>query len=346
MLALSVLLVLISMIAFVVCLIRLIIKAVKRQTIKQTVIALGICIVVFIGGAAIMPTNDFETEEKASESVQIETEDTEKEEVVEKKLFDDIFVELSEQVGEMTYEDCIKYMDNQAITYDTTKPSDEDMGNISVDDKDNNGFKLVIDFYPDDDGNKETMTLLSYSNGDFEGSVSDNFHMNDVTFGIYDVTAEERNIDVDSLEDVISFIKNDVPQKMEEYANSVSDNNEIEVTLEPSYEIINGAISFTIATNLPDDTELMLTLSDGNDYTGQTKVTVKNGVATSEGFSNKGKQLSGHFTLDITMALPKQQDESVIKVIGTQGEFLTGKYVEKDTTGESNTVSGTFEYDF
>jgi hypothetical protein len=345
MLTFSVLLVLISMIAFVVCLVRLIIKAVKKQAVKQSTIALGICIVVFIVGVVIMPTNDSETDERAGESTQIETKDTEQEDVVEKKLFDDIFVELSEQVGEMTYEDCIKYMDNQAITYDTTKPSDEDMGNISVDDKDNNGFKLVIDFYPDD-GNKETITLLSYSNGDFEGSVSDNFHMNNVTFGIYDVTAEERNIDVDSLEDVISFIKNDVPQKMEEYANSVSDNNEIEVILEPSYEIVNGVISFTIATNLPDNTELMLTLSDGNDYTGQTKVTVKNGVATSEGFSSKGKQFSGHFTLDITMALPKLQDESVIKVIGTKGEFLSGRYVEKDTTGESNIVSGTFEYDF
>jgi hypothetical protein len=46
------------------------------------------------------------------------------------------------------------------------------------------------------------------------------------------------------------------------------------------------------------------------------------------------------------MALPKLQDESVIKVIGTKGEFLSGRYVEKDTTGESNIVSGTFEYDF
>jgi len=52
----------------------------------------------------------------------------------------------------------------------------------------------------------------------FEGSASDEFHMSAVKYGIYDITADTRNIDVDSLESVISFINDEVPAKMAEYS--------------------------------------------------------------------------------------------------------------------------------
>jgi hypothetical protein len=328
----------------------LIVKAIQKRPLKSLVISLGACVVLFIVGVLIMPTSEDAEEEIPSEVVsseseeepQIETEE-DKEEKAEKKLFDDIFVELSDQVGLMTYNECLDYFEGTTLTYDTTAPSDDDMGQISIEGDD--GFKLVIDFYPNDD-EEETITLLSYSNGDYEGSVSDSYHMDDVKYGIYDVTAEERNIDVDSLQDVITFIKDEVPLKQEAYENSVSENTELEVTLEPSYEISEGQVYFTVNTNLPDNTVLMLTLSDGADYTGQTKITIENGVATSAGFSKSGEQLSGHFTLDISMSLPKSQDESVIAVIGTKGEFLSGKYVESSSISGDNVVSGTFEFDF
>jgi hypothetical protein len=170
--------------------------------------------------------------------------------------------------------------------------------------------------------------------------------MSAVRYGIYDITADTRNIDVDSLESVISFINDEVPVKMAEYANSVSGNTELNVVLEPSYDIIDGKVFFTVNTNLPDNTVLMLTLSNGGDYNGQTKITIENGTAISEGFSKQGEQLSGHFSLDITMSLPKLQDDSVTAIIGINGEFLTGDYVEKDSISNNNFVSGTFEYDF
>lgn len=337
------LLILISMIAFVVCLIMLIVKAIKKRPLKQMAISLGLCVVAFVVGAIIMPTSKTSTE-TLSEPVPSETEEIETEtEVVKKKIFADVFVELSEQVGVMSYDECLAYINETTFTYDTVSPSDEEMGQITIDD--DNGFKLVIDFYPDDNKN-ETITLLSYSNGDYEGSVSDNCHMSDVTYGIYDVTAENRNTNVDSLEKVISFINDEVPVKMEAYANSVAENTELEVTLEPSYEIDDGKVYITVNTNLPDNTVLMLSLSDGDTYNGQTKITIQNGTAKSEGFSKQGEPLSGHFTLDISMSLPKLQDDSVVAIIGTQGEFLSGQYVEQSAVSGDNVVSGTFEYDF
>lgn len=260
-----------------------------------------------------------------------------------KDLFNDVFAELSEQIDKMTFDECLAYFDAASFAYDKTLPSEDDMGQITV--NGDEGFKLTVFFYPNDK-DEYTVTLLSYSNGDFEGSVSDNFHTSAVTYGIYDVTAETKNTDVPSLKDVMRFINEEVPEKMAEYAKANEGNTELEVILEPSYEISDGKVLFTVNTNLPDNTQLMLTLSDGAAYTAQTKITVKNGAAVSEGFSNKGEQLSGHYSLSVSMSLPKLQDESVIAVIGTKGEFLTGEFVEASALGDSNVVSGVFEFDF
>jgi hypothetical protein len=50
----------------------------------------------------------------------------------------------------------------------------------------------------------------------------------------------------------VTSIKDEVPLKQEAYENSVSENTELEVTLEPSYEISGGQVYFTVNTNLPD----------------------------------------------------------------------------------------------
>lgn len=257
-------------------------------------------------------------------------------------VFDNIFVKLAEQVGAMNYTDCISYLDGTEVKYSAVEPDEDVMGTITI--EDNNDFSLNIHFFPDDNG-VEIISLVSYSDGNFEGSVSDNCHMSAVTYGTYDITATPSNIDVDSLDTVISFIKNDVPQKRSEYENSVAGNEVIDVDLDVSYEISNGQVFFTVATNLPDETVLMLTLTDGS-YRAQTKITIDDGTATSNGFSKEGAQLSGHFTLTVSMSLAMLQPDSVSERIGSQGEFLSGEFVEESSTGGGNVVSGDFEFDF
>ncbi len=106
----------------------------------------------------------------------------------------------------------------------------------------------------------------------------------------------------------------------------------------------NGMHSFIINTNLPDETELMLTLSDKfSDYIGQTNVTIKNGTATSEEFSSNGNPLSGKYTLTVSMSIPSLQTDNVRAIIGEKGEYITGKYVINDEITNSNYVSAEFE---
>lgn len=108
----------------------------------------------------------------------------------------------------------------------------------------------------------------------------------------------------------------------------------------------NGNTVFYIKTNLPDETELMLTLDNGNGYRGQTHCVVANGEAVSDVFSNGGEALSGDYVLTISMSLPKLQSESVRAVIGEKGEFISGPYVEvSEITGE-NVVSAAFNFSF
>ena len=106
-----------------------------------------------------------------------------------------------------------------------------------------------------------------------------------------------------------------------------------------------GKIAFSIATNLPDETELMLTLTEnGGNYRGQGKVVIKDNAGISEKFSQKGDALpAGQYKLDISMSLAKFQTESVQSVIGVDGEYLTGDLVKQDDMG--NHVSASYEFE-
>lgn len=122
---------------------------------------------------------------------------------------------------------------------------------------------------------------------------------------------------------------------------------EFEVTVDTTAKWDGNAVKFAVETNLPDDTELMLSLRAGDyntesNYTGQTKVTVKDGKAESDGFSNKGEKLTGDYDLSVSMSLPKLQADNVRAVIGENGEYMTGALVEKASIGDSNVVSALF----
>lgn len=107
--------------------------------------------------------------------------------------------------------------------------------------------------------------------------------------------------------------------------------------------ITNKEGSFRIATNLPDGTELMLTLK-GRAYLAQGEAFVKDGVAVSERFTNKGNQLIGDYELEVLMPIPSVQSEYVKHFIGEDGEYLTGPYIQPALT--SVVVSKKFDVSF
>lgn len=101
----------------------------------------------------------------------------------------------------------------------------------------------------------------------------------------------------------------------------------LEVTFDIEVTGEEGKPVFVIETNLPDDTELELSLlwDDMFSYEDQT-TTVKGGKAKSEPFTDNGEPLSGYSAFGITM-FPASQPESVQSIIGEMGEYLTGSMV-------------------
>lgn len=119
-----------------------------------------------------------------------------------------------------------------------------------------------------------------------------------------------------------------------------------EVNLSAENIALDGKPIFAITTNLPDDTELLLTLKNNAGYTGQDKVIIADGKGQSGAFSSKGNSLSGEYTLKVTMGMPSIQKDSVQKVIGSSGEYMTGDLVEKGALAETsyNTVHAEFSF--
>ena len=85
--------------------------------------------------------------------------------------------------------------------------------------------------------------------------------------------------------------------------------------------------SFVIETNLPDETELSLSLK-GRGYLAQGEAIVKDGRAISPVFTNRGASLEGTYTLEVLMPIPNVQSEYVKHYIGQNGEYLKGQYVK------------------
>lgn len=83
---------------------------------------------------------------------------------------------------------------------------------------------------------------------------------------------------------------------------------------------------FTIQTNLPDDTELIASLCDeiGGTILAQDKNFVSGGIAIFGPFRSREGKLSGEYILDITMSVMLVQHEKVKKILGINGENISG----------------------
>ncbi len=100
------------------------------------------------------------------------------------------------------------------------------------------------------------------------------------------------------------------------------------VIINANFEVYaNDNGSFTVSTNLPDETELSLKLK-GRGYLAQGDAFVKGGIAVSDCFTNHGEPLLGDYTLEVSMPIATVQNDYVKHFIGNNGEFLTGPYIK------------------
>ena len=91
----------------------------------------------------------------------------------------------------------------------------------------------------------------------------------------------------------------------------------VELKVTPNINSDDGTVLFGISTNLPEDTELLVTVYDDGEYTAQdTAVILKDGNGYTSEFSNHGEGLKGVYHVTITISLPKLQTEKVRAVIG------------------------------
>ena len=126
-----------------------------------------------------------------------------------------------------------------------------------------------------------------------------------------------------------------------------SDVMDVTLSVEPNVNADDGTVLFGVTTNLPESTELMVTVSNDSGYTAQdTTVVLANGTGYTSEFSDNGKGLKGKYTVTVSMSLPTLQKQSVRDVIGENGENIGGQYVEKSGIGDANIVSGDFEFEF
>ena len=125
--------------------------------------------------------------------------------------------------------------------------------------------------------------------------------------------------------------------------NNESKSEKIDVFIKPTGILDGDNLKFEIETNLPDESKLMATLSQGEykmvdgGTIRSTEGTVQEGKASFDLF---GKDLSGNYDLSISMSLAASQPKSVQDVIGSHGENLSGDLI--DTYYDDNTVDSYF----
>ncbi|AGK96763.1 zinc ribbon domain-containing protein [Clostridium pasteurianum] len=111
-----------------------------------------------------------------------------------------------------------------------------------------------------------------------------------------------------------------------------NDNKPINVTMDATPVTDFNGTKFNITTNLPDSTNLMVTLTnDSTNYKSQDGLNpVENGKVETHSFSDNSFQLkNGNYTLEITTT-PNGSDDISNRLIG--------KYVIHDTVSGNNTL--------
>lgn len=109
-----------------------------------------------------------------------------------------------------------------------------------------------------------------------------------------------------------------------------------------SAEIKNGLLYFTSTVNLPNNTPFIYSLrSKDGSYSAQCKSNVKDGVISSEGFSNKGQIINdGIYSVTLSSPIYSVQPTELKSIFGERNRNLVGKYVKYSPIG-GNTIECT-----
>lgn len=90
------------------------------------------------------------------------------------------------------------------------------------------------------------------------------------------------------------------------------------------------------STNLPDETQLNITVEDSKEeWRSQTDAIVSNGAFLIPNLEIAYGLSPDRYKIDITQIVPPLQPESVRKVIGDHGERLTGELVSDSSMGKT-----------
>ena len=199
------------------------------------------------------------------------------------------------------------------------------------------GYRLLL-YFPTFGGPEGILREMCYSDRYFEVDASPTGYI------IYDITQTPKNRSVSTLAELAVFIKYTAPEKMRAIEERLADTPMLEVTVEPEAEVRDGEVFFTVRTNLPDRSDLILGLRKGSFYIS-SHAAVVGGIAKSEGFTEDGAPLQGHYTLTVSSA-PLMQEEAVQLVTGYLGECMTGPCVTDSPLDGSKVVSVRFPFDF
>ena len=107
----------------------------------------------------------------------------------------------------------------------------------------------------------------------------------------------------------------------------------------------NGLIMVSGETNLPNQTELLVSASNetaGFSATGKT--VVHNGKFSAKPLGPESGLLPGDYIISTVMPVSTVQPESVQLITGKKGEFLTGPLVKVSSWGSGNYVEYSFLY--
>ncbi|MCZ1268614.1 hypothetical protein [Paenibacillus tundrae] len=106
----------------------------------------------------------------------------------------------------------------------------------------------------------------------------------------------------------------------------------VELTVKKEFDEENR-LKFTGTTNLPNEMELVLSVTGEDEYSAQANVQVNNGMIESDWISNNGEGLvPGMYSLRITSQAAMIQPDSVQNVIGKKGENLEGEFILSEET--------------
>jgi hypothetical protein len=110
----------------------------------------------------------------------------------------------------------------------------------------------------------------------------------------------------------------------------------ITVQLDARPNISDGKVSFTGTTNLPDGTELLVTLGGRPGYMAQMTTTVSGGKFNTATFSdNAGPIRAGEYNVEVLMPIAGVQPKDVQRIIGEDASNLEGELVKEGTMGRT-----------